>query len=120
GASNAFFGFNAGATNDDGANNTFVGANSGLNNFHGNNNTYLGRNTGASNANGSNVTLIGSDANVPQNSSLIFATAIGAGSVVLEDNTVALGRGGGADTVVAYGKMRVNILGAAGSTQLCR
>jgi hypothetical protein len=39
---------------------------------------------------------------------------------VIENNTIALGRLGGADTVQVYGKIRVNTLGAAGSTQLCR
>ena len=120
GADNSFFGFNSGLKNGDGANNTFVGSNSGAQNLSGSNNTFVGQNSGASNFNGSSNTLIGADANVPQNLTLTFATAIGAGSVVIENNTVALGRSGGADTVVAYGKLRILTLGAAGATQLCR
>lgn len=120
GSSNSFYGHNAGNGTDDGSNNTFIGTNAGSVNLHGSNNTFVGRNTGASSVNGNNVTLIGTDANVIVGANLSFATAIGAGSVVLEDNTIALGRSGGADSVVAYGKIRMNQLGAAGSTQLCR
>jgi hypothetical protein len=120
GASNSFFGNSAGSTNEDGTNNTFVGTNSGSQNRSGGNNTFIGKGAGVSNSDGSNNTIIGADANVPLNLTLTFATAIGAGSLALDSNVVALGRPNGADTVLAYGKIRFNTLGAAGSTQLCR
>lgn len=121
GATNSFFGSLAGVNNVDGTGNTFVGSNAGTGNGSGSNNTYLGKNAGDNGGNShNNVTLIGADADINISSSLSFATAIGAGSSVLENNTIALGRIGGADTVQVYGKVRVNVLGAAGATQLCR
>ena len=118
GNNNAFFGFQAGQSNV-GGNNTFVGSNAGSTNTTGANNTFVGNNAGQSSATGSSVTLIGAGANVPVGQSLNFATAIGAGSTVVEDNTVALGRPIGADTVRIYGKIRLSTLGSAGSTQIC-
>ena len=120
GKHNSFFGAFAGSFNDVGESNTFVGWGSGSENRGGVNNTFIGDSAGDSNSSGSNNTMIGADANVPINLTLNFATAVGAGSLAIESNSVALGRAGGADTVWVYGKLHLNGLGAAGSTQLCR
>ena len=117
---NAFFGARAGENNETGADNTFVGTEAGAFNFTGSNNTFIGNEAGELNANGSNNTIIGADADLPLNVTLNFATAIGAGSLPIESNSIALGRPGGADTVWAYGKVNVGTLGVAGSAHLCR
>jgi hypothetical protein len=50
---------------------------------------------------------------------LSFATAIGAGAVVSSSDTIALGRSDGSDTVEVPGKLQLDTLATAGSTQLC-
>lgn len=136
GSYNAFFGTGAGSDNTEGDLNTFVGALAGYNNTEGNENSFFGRNAGfysttgnentfvgvwAGNTNtiGNKNTMIGFRANVDANN-LTYATAIGAEAEVSTSNTIALGRSNGADTVLAYGRIQVNTLGAAGSTTLCR
>lgn len=81
-------------------------------------NVFIGYRAGDSNTSGDDNTIIGNEADVGSNN-LSFATAIGAGAVVSTSNTIALGRGDGSDTVVVPGKLQVDTLGTAGSTQLC-
>ncbi|MCY7347465.1 MAG: tail fiber domain-containing protein, partial [Pyrinomonadaceae bacterium] len=115
---NTFIGVGAGELNDNGNNNTFVGAQAGKNSTEGGN-SFFGYNAGASNLTGQSITLIGVGADVTVDG-LINATAIGVGAKVDASNTIALGRAGGFDTVYVPGKIQVNLLGAAGSTNLCR
>lgn len=97
-----FFGNGAGSANTTGTFNVFVGASAGNTNTTGDNNTTIGYNTDVGAA------------------SLGFATAIGAGAIVSSSNTIQLGRGNGFDTVFAPGLIRVNGLGVAGATFVCR
>src|SRR6266542_646441 len=115
---NSFFGFEAGDINTRGYANTFVGILAGGNNQTGNYNSFFGVNAGDNNFTGSYNTIIGFDANVGADN-LTYATAIGAGAFVSTSNTIALGRAGGSDTVVVPGKLEVDTLGLAGSTNLC-
>jgi hypothetical protein len=91
GSENSFFGTGAGLHTTTGGNNTIVGSFAGLNNSTGSNNTFIGRNAslggpGTSDGN----TLLGANARVVAN--LINATAVGAGAVVAQSNSIVLGR----------------------------
>jgi hypothetical protein len=130
GINNTFLGYQSGLNNVGnpqflaGSRNTFVGYHSGLNNGSsgaipaGNSNTFVGDTAGNSNVDGSNNTVIGAQADVGSNN-LVFATAIGSGAVVSSNNTIALGRSDGSDTVDVPGKLQIDTLASAGSTQLC-
>jgi len=112
GGNNSFFGASAGQLTTNGSNNSFFGYRSGFNTT-GSGNTFIGGGlVGNSNTTGSNNTLIGNGADVTSNN-LNFATAIGSGSKVSSSNTIALGRIGGLDSVVAYGGLSANIIAAA-------
>jgi hypothetical protein len=121
GVQNSFFGYQSGRINTTGANNTFFGHSSGLANTAGNANTFIGPDTGHNNVTGSNNTLLGGGANVASGN-LDHATAIGADSVVSANNTIALGRSNGADSVRVAGRMFVMNFSdfADGGGQLCR
>jgi hypothetical protein len=132
GAKNTFLGYQAGLNNVGdpldmflaGSRNTFVGYQSGLNNGSsgaipaGDYNSFLGDSAGKSNVDGNNNTAVGAQADVGANN-LSFATAIGSGAVVSSSNTIALGRSDGSDTVDVPGKLQIDTLATAGSTQLC-
>ncbi|MBS1797395.1 MAG: tail fiber domain-containing protein [Acidobacteria bacterium] len=111
GGFNSFFGTSAGGDTTTGFGNSFFGNNAGRDNAVGNDNSFFGRNAGSNNA-GSNNTAIGSNTTIGL--SVTYGTAIGAGSVVYESNSIALGRENGLDKVVIYG------LGNNGSADLCR
>src|SRR5262249_52954552 len=81
-------------------------------------NTFLGEQAGISNTIGSKNTIVGAGADVGSNS-LNFATAIGAEAKVNTNDTIALGRTDGSDTILVYGKLQIDTMAAAGSTQLC-
>lgn len=115
GGLNTFVGSIAGVRATGGAN-TFLGTGAGSNSTSGSRNTFVGQGAGRNNLEGSNNTALGDGASV--SSDLEFATAIGANAVVTTSNTVVIGRP--QDTITSGGKMRVNILGASGSTSLCR
>ncbi len=125
GHSNSFFGSNAGRFTNaagsvfDGARNSFFGYYAGEQNTTGNNNVFIGNTAGRENTSGQSNTLIGSRADV-SSGGLQYATAIGAESQVATSNTIQLGRTNGSDTVFAPGLIRVNSLGAAGATDVCR
>ena len=106
GGSNAFFGTGAGYANQTGSQNSFFGYQSG-NNSLGAGNTFYGYKSGLANTVGGNNTIIGAGADLGANN-LTFATAIGAGAVVSTNNTIALGRANGADTVLIPGNLSVN------------
>lgn len=120
GINNSFFGLNAGSnTNNDwnsffgakagqssnGTFNSFFGGSSGQNNSIGDNNSFFGLSSGFSNTVGSNNTIIGASADLAL-PNLTFATALGAGAVVSNSNTIALGRN--IDTVQLAGALSVN------------
>lgn len=122
GTDNLFIGINAGINNTGFANtavgrsagplstsgnfNSFFGNIAGGSNTTGSNNTFVGRNSGTANTVGSNNTIVGSLANTVGNN-LTFATAIGAGATVSENNTIALGRSDGSDRVSVPGDLSV-------------
>ena len=85
-----------------GASNIFVGAGTGTT---GSDNSFFGVGAGTSNTTGFSNTLLGSGANVGVGN-LTFATAIGAGAVVSNNNSIVLGRG--SDTVRIPGGLTVN------------
>jgi hypothetical protein len=120
---NIFIGLLAGGDNTIGDENTFIGGNVGERNTTGSSNTFVGRLAGTGNTIGLNNTIIGARANVSGN--LIYATAIGAGAVVSDNNSVVLGRPDGSDAVripgavLIDGSLVVHTLGSAGSTQIC-
>jgi len=116
---NTFVGALAGYENTEGNENSFFGRNAGFYSTTGNENTFIGVWAGNTNETGNRNTMIGFRANV-DSENLSNATAIGAGATVATSNTIALGRNNGSDTVLAYGRIQVNTLGAAGSTTLCR
>ena len=119
GSRNTFIGRWAGTSNTTGGDNTFVGFNAGLLNTTGTKNVFIGLFAGSFD-NGDNLTLVGSNAGVPNGLTLQYATAIGADAEVSSSNTVQLGRTNGFDTVFVPGLIRLNGLGLAGSTNLCR
>ena len=115
---NSFFGFQAGLSNTIGDSNVFLGYNSGYSNTTGRANLFFGYMAGFGTTSGSNNILIGTNTTIAEN--LHFATAIGAGATVSTSNTIVLGRNGGDETVLIPGRLRLNILGTAGGTILCR
>lgn len=135
GISNSFFGVSAGAGNTTGIWNSFFGNQAGLRNAAGaynsifgmnagffstgNGNSFFGWSAGRANETGNDNTIIGAQANVGSGN-LEYATAIGAGAIVSSSNTIVLGRPTGEDTIVVPGKLQIDTLGSAGSTQLCR
>jgi hypothetical protein len=114
---NAYFGRNAGFVNN-GSNNSYFGWSSGVFSQTGNDKSFFGFQAGGNDRTGDNITLVGANTDVGS-SSLSYATAIGANAVVSSSNTVALGRADASDTVVVPGKLEVDTLGTAGSTQVC-
>ena len=84
-----------------GVNNVFLGAGTATS---GDNNSFLGANTALSNTTGTSNTIVGSGANVGAGN-LIFATALGSGSIVNDNNSVVLGRT--ADTVRVPGNLTI-------------
>lgn len=118
GSSNSFFGRSAGSANSTANFNSFFGAQSGQNATGGSNsffgmlsgsgttsgtgNVFVGKNAGDTNTSGDNNTIIGNQANVGS-ANLSNATAIGAGAVVSQSNTVVVGRG--ADNVIIPGSL---------------
>jgi hypothetical protein len=118
GVANSFFGDGAGIVNTSGSFNSFVGQAAGGKSTMGDNNSFFGRAAGFVNTTGNNNTALGFAADVGANN-LDHATAIGAGAVVSTNNTVALGRADGSDIVDVPGKLQIDTLATAGSTQLC-
>jgi hypothetical protein len=93
---------------------------SGGNNTIGFSNVFIGREAGLNNTYGGGNTLIGDQADVGNINQIFGSTAIGAGSIVLASNTIALGRANGGDTVQIYGLLDLVRLGTGGITELCR
>jgi hypothetical protein len=117
GSGNSFFGVNAGLEPGSGSSNSFFGGGSGIN-MAGRGNSFFGEGTGKLFTTGDNNSLLGSRADLGANG-LSYATAIGAEAKVNTSNTIALGRTDGSDTVLVYGKLQIDTMAAAGSTQLC-
>jgi hypothetical protein len=98
---NSFFGSVAGFYST-GRNNSFFGKSAGYGNTTGGYNAFFGTGAGDTNTTGSNNTVIGTYADV-EDTNLTYATAIGAGTIVKDSNTIALGRTDGSDKVVING-----------------
>ena len=108
GSNHSFFGNLAGRDSGVGSDgNTFVGWSAGLQTTNGSGNTFIGRGSGTTNTIGSGNTLIGAGTSVAANG-LIYATAIGADSVVTESETIVLGRPLGQDKVVIPGELEAS------------
>jgi hypothetical protein len=105
GSQNSFFGVGSGFSTASGSNNSFVGWSSGVNST-GSLNSFFGYSAGSNNGTGSNNSALGSGANFASQT-LNFATAIGSGATVSTDNTIALGRSNGTDSVVIPGNLTV-------------
>ena len=118
GGVNSFFGVLAGSANTTGGGNSFFGENAGVSNTTGEHNSFFGREAGLSNTTGDFNTTLGAFADVGSNN-LNHATAIGAGAIVSSSNTIVLGRSDGSDVVDVPGKLQIDTLGTAGSTNLC-
>lgn len=114
GCCNSFFGRNTGAANISGQLNAFFGGGAGGGNTTGSNNTFIGLRAGESNVGGGNNTMLGYNANV-LNGNLSFATAIGAGATVSQNNQIVLGRSSRQDEVLIPGTASV-INGLSAST----
>ena len=114
---NSFFGRSAGFANTSGTRNVFFGVDAGRFNLTGSANSFVGTSAGNNNTTGANNTAVGDLANFGSNN-LTFATALGSGAIATNSNTVVLGRT--LDTVVAPNLLQVGVLGAVGSTSLCR
>jgi len=132
GISNSFFGSNAGATNTGGGHNSFFGSGTGadsavgdFNSFFGDSagigtsgssNTFIGANTGfEGNSTGDDDTTLGYGARALAGVS--NSTAIGSGALVTASHTIMLGTD--QEVVDVPGKLQIDTLGTAGSTQLC-
>ncbi len=89
GTNNIFAGLSAGF-NSTGNSNSFFGHQSGSRNTTGIGNSFFGSSAGSSNRTGTGNTIIGQNANVGS-SDLSEATAIGAGAIVLQSNSLVLG-----------------------------
>ncbi len=107
GNANVFVGDSAGSSNTVSLQNAFFGVSSGSNNLTGNNNTFLGHQSGSQNTSGSNNVALGSGSGF-SSGALSFATAIGSGTQVSTSNTIQLGRGSAADSVLIPGNLQVN------------
>jgi trimeric autotransporter adhesin len=133
---NAFFGFASGENNTTGFSNAFFGEGAGAGTTSGSDNTFVGNAAGTTNTTGGSNTAIGNDADVGD-VDLTNATAIGARSLVTANHSLVLGSIAGIngainDTKVGIGTtapldrlhvdgiIRVETLGAAGTTSLCR
>jgi hypothetical protein len=101
GFGNALFGAKAGLENQYGGDNSFFGYEAGMNST-GDSNSFFGEGAGTVNTTGSSNTALGRNADFSVGD-LTYATAIGAGSVASNDNSVVLGRS--ADTVRIPGNL---------------
>jgi hypothetical protein len=106
GSLNAFFGQAAGLATTAASNNAFIGGGAGQFNTTGFQNSFFGSNTGSQNTTGSRNTTVGFSSNVGS-PDLTYATAIGADATVFANNTIALGRNSGQDTVQIPGNLNV-------------
>lgn len=136
GLQNSFFGARAGVQTTDGSSNTMMGTFVGERTTTGNSNSFFGVLAGNDNVTGDENTIIGHRADVGA-PNLTNATAIGAfafvtqsdslvlGSIAnvnfsLRDTKVGIGTTAPLDRLHVRGVIRVETLGAAGSTGLCR
>ncbi|MGQ0761644.1 MAG: beta strand repeat-containing protein, partial [Acidobacteriota bacterium] len=107
GFGNSFFGNSAGFFNTTGTQNSFFGVNAGFLNTTGISNSFFGIFAGNANTTGSDNTIIGHNADVG-GGNLSFATAIGAGAIVSDSNSIVLGRADGSDAVRIPGAVLID------------
>lgn len=116
---NSFFGGQAGGATTTGDDNTFVGLDSGLANTTGSFNTVIGSGADLSVGNLTNATAIGANAFVEQSNALVLGSINGVNGAT-NDTKVGIGTTTPLDRLHVNGIIRVETLGAAGSTDLCR
>jgi hypothetical protein len=104
---NSFYGIAAGGHNTEGSNNTFLGRGAGNNNTTGNANTIIGMEAGLSNTTESANTFIGVSANGV--AGINNATALGAGAVVTQSDSVVLGNNASVGIGVSAPKAKLDI-----------
>ena len=119
GTENAFFGRTAGFSNTEGTHNSFFGNDTGLSNTTGSFNSFLGFAANAGAGDLTNATAIGARARVDQSNSLVLGSINGVNSATADTN-VGIGTTSPADRLHVNGIIRVDTLGAAGSTTLCQ
>ena len=116
GAGNSYFGSEAGSNASTGTfSNSFFGSGSGSNNTDGFFNTFIGASAGLSNTTGSSLTMIGNAANVGA-VNLTNATAIGAGTVVSQSNSLVLGNNANVGIGTSAPASKLTVVGAIEST----
>jgi hypothetical protein len=116
---NSFFGGTAGGANTTGDDNSFFGLESGDTNTTGNSNTLFGAYTDVSTNNLTNATAIGARAFVGQSNALILGSVNGINGATANTD-VGIGTTTPLNRLHVVGIIRVESLGAAGSTDLCR
>lgn len=116
---NSFFGGTAGGANTTGDDNSFFGLESGDTNTTGNSNSLFGAYTDVSATNLTNATAIGARAFVGQSNALILGSVNGINGATANTD-VGIGTTTPLNRLHVNGIIRVDSLGAAGSTDICR
>ncbi|HWS55074.1 MAG TPA: tail fiber domain-containing protein [Pyrinomonadaceae bacterium] len=119
GTENAFFGRTAGFANTEGTHNSFFGNDTGLSHTTGSFNSLFGFAANAGAGDLTNATAVGARARVDQSNSLVLGSINGVNSATADTN-VGIGTTTPADRLHVNGIVRVDTLGVAGITALCR
>ncbi len=119
GFSNAFFGAFAGRDNTIGFGNTFLGNASGIDNTTGIENTLVGDLSNVAATGLTNATAVGSRAVVGQSNALVLGSVAGINNASTTIN-VGIGTTTPQNRLHVNGIIRVETLGSAGTTSLCR
>ena len=109
---NVFVGFVAGQTSTGGDRNTFVGSRSGLANTVGNDNSFFGNNSDAGSGNLNNATAIGANSLVEQNNSIVLGSVNGVNGATATTD-VGIGVTTPARRLDVNGNIRVGATGGA-------
>jgi hypothetical protein len=108
---NTTLGQNAGSSIGNNDANTFVGYNAG-NASNGAGNSFFGANAGTTDVSGGSNTIIGANANVGA-SNLVNATAVGAGAVVSQSNSLVLGNNANVGIGTSAPKTKLQVAGGS-------
>jgi len=119
GGDNAFFGADSGKNTTTGFANTFVGTDAGNANTTGINNTIIGKGADVGGVDLTNAAAFGNRALVTANNSMVLGSISGINGALL-DTKVGIGTTAPLDRLHVNGIIRVETLGTAGTTSLCR